>query len=212
MIMAKFEILNAKALSAALKTRGKAIATFKEREHQLAVSCINHAAENGRADHLNTLLEMTPGNYRLGLINWACEFGNVSYDSKERTFKIAKKKEAKIAASMDIAPADFQKAKNSKPKAAFNQVTYLENALKKLTEEEGVSPAVLRGMKDLLRLAQQEAEGVAPKKANAPKHKGGKVLETVPAKVKGKAVAIKAKAKPETAPVVEAPAEVAQAA
>ena len=151
--MAKFQVLAGKALASAIAGRAKAVATFTEREHQLAYSALNHVELHNDAKYLNALFDVTPANYRKGLVSWATAFGKVSFDSKERAFAYAKGKKSDMDQAMEIAPANYEKAKGEKPKAAFDEVTYLERVIKKM-DEEGASPRVMQAMKGVLAVAK----------------------------------------------------------
>ncbi|THK33468.1 hypothetical protein EHS39_36270 [Ensifer sp. MPMI2T] len=171
--MAKFEILTGKKLKNAIAGRGKAVATFTEREHQLAYSALYHVEMHSCASHLNALLEVTPANYRRGLVSWATAFGKVKFDTEARAFEYAKDKKSDMEKALEVAPANYEKAKGAdKAKTAFDEVAYLERVVKKL-DEEGADPRVLQAVKGALTLAKTPAI-VAPakqEKAKAPKAK-----------------------------------------
>ncbi|MCM0751527.1 hypothetical protein DEA98_09985 [Brucella pseudogrignonensis] len=68
--MANFKVLKGNALGKAIEGRGEAIATFTEKEHQLAYSAIAHLDEHNDAKYVNALYAVTPVNYRAGLRAW----------------------------------------------------------------------------------------------------------------------------------------------
>lgn len=158
--MATFQVLKGGALGKAITGQGKAIATFTAREHQLAYSSLAHMeASDGKeasndVKYLNALLAVTPSNYRKGLVSWACAFGRVSYEVETREFAYAKAKKADLAAAMEIAPANYEKAsKSDETKKPFDEITYIERALKKLTDE-GASHRVIKAMEGVLNVAK----------------------------------------------------------
>ena len=171
--MAKFQVLTGKALTSAIAGRAKAVATFTEREHQIAYSALNHVELHSDVKYLNSLFDVTPANYRKGLVSWATAFGKVSFDSKERVFAYAKGKKSDMEQAMEIAPANYEKSQG-KGKAAgtFDEVVYIERALKKL-EEENASFRVIQAMKGVLQVAKSAHLTVAapakPAKAKAVK-------------------------------------------
>lgn len=177
--MAKFQVLTGKALSTAIAGRAKAVATFTEREHQLAYSALNHVELHSDPKYLNALFDVTPANYRKGLVSWATAFGKVSFDVKERAFAYAKGKKSDMDSALEIAPANYEKQAGKKAASTFDEVVYIERALKKL-EEENASFRVIQAMKGVLQIAKSAHLTVA--------------AEQKPAKVKT------AKAKPEAAP------------
>lgn len=166
--MAKFEILTGKKLSNAIAGRGKAVATFTEREHQLAYSALHHVEMHSCPSHLNALLAGTPANYRRGLVAWASAFGKVKFDGEARSFEYAKDKKSDMDGALEVAPANYEKAAKGagKDKSAFDEVAYLDRVVKKL-EEEGADPRVLQAVKGALTLAKTPV--VAPVKQAKPK-------------------------------------------
>lgn len=171
--MAEFEILTGKKLKNAIVGRGKAVATFTEREHQLAYSALYHVEMHSCPSHLNALLEVTPANYRRGLVSWATAFGKVKFNTEARAFEYAKDKKSEIEKALEVAPANYEREKAAgKEKSAFDQVNYLERVVKKL-EEEGADPRVLQAVKGALTLAKTPAivAPAKPEKGKAPKVK-----------------------------------------
>ncbi|KQS95376.1 hypothetical protein [Rhizobium sp. Leaf386] len=156
--MAKFEIITGKALKSAIAGRGKAIATFTEREHQLAVSALAHLGEHNDPIYVQALYDMSPANYRTGLRLWFCEFGKCSFKAADKgqggTFELAKKKATDIDGAMAVAPANFEKAQKestSEP-TEFNAADYLTKVVAKL-EKEDADVTVIRAVQAALRVA-----------------------------------------------------------
>lgn len=169
--MAKFEILTGSKLKNAIAGRGKAVATFTEREHQIAYSALHHVEMHSCPSHLNALLDATPANYRRGLVSWATAFGKVSFDAETRAFEYAKGKKSDMEAALEVAPANYEKSTKGadKPKSAFDEIAYLERAVKKF-EDENADPRVLQALKGALTLAKAPAAAATPK-PKAPKVK-----------------------------------------
>lgn len=144
--MANFSVIKGAALGKAIAGQGKAIATFTAREHQLAYSALVHmeAQDDKPASndvkYLNALLEVTPANYRAGLIGWATAFGRVSYDAKERVFAYAKGKTADLEGAMNVAPANYAKDSNKANAApAKSLMERVESAANKAIENADAS-------------------------------------------------------------------------
>ncbi len=194
--MATFKIITGKALSNAISGRAKDVATFKQREHELAASCLHHVDKHSDVIHLNSLLNVTPANYRRGLILWAVAFGKVTYDAKERVFAFAKGKKSDLTGAESVAPADYEKAaKEGGDKTPKTLLEKLENVAAKTVKDDNAT-----------------AEDVALAKALAAflqHHKRGVVVEMQKAKTPAKA---KAPAKAKPAPAQEAPAQLELAA
>lgn len=150
-IMANFQVLTGSKLGNAIKGFGKTVATFSEREHQLAFSALNHIELHNDEKYLNALFAVTPANYRKGLVSWATAFGKVSFDADERVFKLAKSKKSDMEQAMQIAPANYEKAKNATAEVTFDEQKYLEGVVKKLTDK-GADPRVLQAVKGALNL------------------------------------------------------------
>lgn len=150
--MSKFTVLTGKALSAAIAGRAKAVATFTAREHQIAYSALNHVEMHNDPKYLNALYAVTPVNYRRGLVAWASAFGKVSFDAKQVAFVYSKNKKSDMPAAMDIAPANYQR-KATKAETVFDEIQYLERALKKLNAE-GASPQTIKAMEGVIRVAK----------------------------------------------------------
>lgn len=191
---AKFAVLTGTALTSAIAGRAKAVATFTEREHQIAYSALNHSAIHNDPKYLNALYTATPVNYRKGLVSWSVAFGNVAFDKKTGVFTYVKNKKTDMDGAMDIAPANFEKQAKAgqaveKP---FDEVAYLESVVAKFADKGG-DLRVLQALKGALTLSKTSV--IAASKA-----------EKVPAKAKT------AKPAPATAPAQEAAAEVAVAA
>lgn len=151
--MAKFQVLTGKALTSAIAGRAKAIATFTEREHQIAYSALNHVELHNDPKYLNALYSVTPANYRGGLRAWAMAFGKVSFDGESGEFAYAKSKTSDMVQAMEIAPANYQKTTKAKADTAFDEIKHVEASLKKLTDN-GASPQVIKAMEGVLRVAK----------------------------------------------------------
>lgn len=151
--MSKFEVLSGKKLASAIAGRAKAVATFTEREHQLAYSALVHADMHNDPKYLNALHDVTPANYRRGLVAWAGAFGNVTFDQKSGAFVYAKGKKSDLPAALEVAPANYQKAESAKKDAAFDEVAELERIVKRFAEK-GASMATLNALKATLNAAK----------------------------------------------------------
>ncbi|HLP66753.1 MAG TPA: hypothetical protein VK181_04465 [Rhizobium sp.] len=172
--MAKFEIITGKALKSAIAGRGKAIATFTEREHQLAVSALAHLENHNEPIYVQALYDMSPANYKRGL----CTF-KAAEQGQGGTFVYAKARPSNIAGAMEIAPANFEKAtkeENSEPKA-FVVADYLSKVVEKLKKEDA-DVTVIRAVEAAVRVAggpsvvvrnQRPLPAASEKKASAPK-------------------------------------------
>jgi hypothetical protein len=172
--MATFSILKGRALGKAIVGQGKLVANFTQREHQLAVSCLMHVEEHSCPSHLNSLLAVTPANYRAGLKAWAVAFGKVKFNPETLVFDYNGKGETKVADMMGIAPANYIKetrAGNSGEKA-LDEIKELTAFIKKMTEK-GASIRVVEALKGALRLAETPAVvtlvPAKPKKAKTEK-------------------------------------------
>jgi hypothetical protein len=163
--MSKFQILSGKALKSAIAGRGKAVDTFKEREHQIAVSCLHHVEAHSDVVHLNGMLSVTPSNYRRALILWACAFGKVTWNNNSKAFAFAKGKKSNLDGAESVAPADYEKEKKASEKAApaFDIVKYLERIYEKL-DAIGADPRILANIDGAYNIAR----GKVPAKAAAP--------------------------------------------
>lgn len=156
--MAKFEILSGKALKSAIAGRGKAIATFTEREHQLAVSALAHLDQHNDPIYVQALYDMSPANYKRGLRLWFLEFGKVSFKAAEQgqggAFVYAKSKPSNIEGAMEVAPANFEKAakENTAEPKAFSTTEYLTKVIEKLTKEDA-DIRVIRAVEGALKVA-----------------------------------------------------------
>lgn len=157
--MAKFAIITGKALKNAIAGRGAQIATFTEREHQLAVSALAHLGEHNDPIYVQALYDMSPSNYRTGLRKWFLEFGKCSFKANDNgtggVFLYAKAKGFDLDGAMAIAPANFEKAQkegNSEPKT-FDVAAYLAKAVDKLTAEN-VDIRVIRAVEGALKVAR----------------------------------------------------------
>ncbi len=151
---AKFEILKGKALSAAIKGRAKVAATFTQREHQLALSCLVHVDEHHDVIYLNRLFEVTPQNYRGGLMKWAAAFGKCKFDSKAGEFTYVKGKKSDLEAAAKIAPANYQKeASQDSTPAEFDEVKALEKVIERFVDKDA-SPSVVQALQAALRVAK----------------------------------------------------------
>lgn len=152
----KFAVLTGKALKTAIAGRAKTVATFTEREHQLAYSALMHVENHHDACHVNALLNVTPVNYKAGLIAWCKAFGKVTFDSKESTFTYSKKKESDMESAGQIAPANFQKEKGKRSTPAFDEVKQLERVLKQFNENKA-STIVIKAIESALTVAKKAA-------------------------------------------------------
>ena len=150
--MAKFEILTGAALGKAIKSRGAAIKTFKEREHQLAYSALNHVEMHGDAKYLNALLEITPANYRAGLVKWSAAYGKVKFDANAKAFGPAMKKKSDMEAALAIAPADFVRDSKAKDAKAFDEVKAIQRLIEKC-KDEGVNSRTIAALEGCLKVA-----------------------------------------------------------
>jgi hypothetical protein len=148
--MSAIKILTGKALKAALNGYGKAVSTFKAKEHQLAVSALNHAAEHNDPIYLNALFAATPRNYQAGLRNWTLAFGNVAFDKESGAFVHAAKKAAKVQESMLVAPADYGKESAGK-ETAFDIIAGLSSFVKRAKEKGFEGSAEVKDLEGILR-------------------------------------------------------------
>lgn len=156
--MAQFAIITGKALKTAIAGRGAQIATFTQREHQLAVSAIAHLGEHNDVIYVQALYDMSPANYQRGLRLWFCEFGKCTFKANETgkggAFVYAKSRATDIEGAMKVAPANFEKEtkeSTSEPKA-FDVTAYLTKAVEKLTAEN-VDIRVIRAIEGALKVA-----------------------------------------------------------
>lgn len=109
-------ILKGKALTSAIAGHGKQVATFTEKQHQLALSCLHHADANSCAIPLNALYKATPTNFRAGLKAYAVAFGKVAWDSGAGQFAFAKKRKSDLDGAAKVSPAEYQRASGGKGK------------------------------------------------------------------------------------------------
>lgn len=186
--MTKFKIITGAALGNAIKGQASKIATFKAREHELAFSCLHHVEKHSDVCHLNSLLNVTPSNYRRGLILWAAAFGKVTYDAKERAFAFAKGKKSDLDGAESVAPADYEKtSKEGAAKTARTLFERLESVATKTIGDENATAedkALAAALANFLKANKAHAEKTV---------KAAPVKAAKPAKV----------AAPEVAPVVE---------
>ncbi|MCO5730095.1 hypothetical protein [Rhizobium sp. SSA_523] len=170
-IMAKFQVLTGAKLNNAINGFGKTVATFAEREHQLAYSALNHVELHNDPKYLNALYTVTPVNYRKGLVSWSTAFGKVSFNAESRVFEYAKGKTSKMDEAMEIAPANYEKSKGKpRDEKTFDEVKYLEKVVQTLTEKNA-DPRVLQAVKGALTLAKTPAAAIvepAPQKPAKP--------------------------------------------
>lgn len=181
--MAKFEIISGKALKSAIAGRGKAIATFTEREHQLAVSALAHLDQHNDPIYVQALYDMSPANYKRGLRLWFVEFGKCTFKADDKgnggAFVLAKKQPTNLDGAMEVAPANFEKAEKEKTREAkaFSTVDYLAKVVEKLKKEDA-DVTVIRAVEGALRVAggpvlvvrnQKPLPAAAEKKAPAKK-------------------------------------------
>ncbi len=156
--MAQFAILSGKALKTAIAGRGAQIATFTQREHQLAVSALAHLGENNDPIYVQAIYDMSPSNYRTGLRLWFCEFGKCTFkvaeNGKGGTFVLAKKRETNLDGAMKVAPANFAKEVNAAttPAKDFSASEYLAKVVEKLTKENA-DPRVIRAVEGAMKVA-----------------------------------------------------------
>lgn len=138
--MATFKVLKGDALGKAIEGRGEAIATFTEKEHQLAYSAIAHLEEHNDAKYVNALYAVTPVNYRAGLRAWVGAFAKAKFEKESQTFVYAKGKESNLEKALEIAPANYAKEANAGAgKAAKSLMERVESAAKKVIEDEAAS-------------------------------------------------------------------------
>jgi len=138
-------IITGSKLGNAIKSHGKAAATFREREHVLAASALNHLQEHGGVEHIQALYEMTPSNYRPALRQWATEFGRCTFkaiDEKTKkplnVFVYAKGKAGNMAGALAISPAEFAKSPKARVPGEFDyvaKVDALASRIKTMLEE-----------------------------------------------------------------------------
>ncbi len=156
--MAQFAILSGKALKTAIAGRGAQIATFTQREHQLAVSALAHLGDNNDPIYVQAIYDMSPSNYRTGLRLWFCEFGKCTFkvaeNGKGGTFILAKKRETNLDGAMKVAPANFAKEVNAAttPAKEFSASEYLAKVVEKLTKENA-DPRVIRAVEGAMKVA-----------------------------------------------------------
>lgn len=164
--MTKFTVLTGSAIGKAINAFGKTIATFKEREHQLAFSAINHVDLHNDVKYLNALYAATPANYRGGLSSWALAFGRVTFDAKEGVFVYAKGKKSDLEAAMNVAPADYAKAQKGETEGKPFDLADMVEKLIKRAGEKGASMRDLNALKVALQTIKG-AEVVAAQKPAA---------------------------------------------
>ncbi len=194
--MAQFAIITGKALKTAIAGRGAQIATFTQREHQLAVSAIAHLGEHNDVIYVQALYDMSPANYQRGLRLWFCEFGKCTFKAndigKGGTFVLAKSKASDIDGAMKVAPANFEKESAASSSAAateFNVTDYLAKVVEKLTKE-GADVRVIRAIEGAKKVAagpvvvvrnQKPLPAASAKKADAPKKAAKSDIAKTPA-------------------------------
>lgn len=157
--MTTFAILTGKALKSAIAGRAKAAATFTEREHQLAYSCLHHVEVHSCPSHLNALLAATPVNYRRGLIAWASAYGKVKMNAETREFEFAAKKTSDLPSALIVAPANYEKTAKAKAETKekeFDEIAYLTRMIKAFGEKGG-SARVAKALEGALALAKTTA-------------------------------------------------------
>lgn len=190
--MAQFEILSGKSLKSAIAGRGAAIATFTQREHQLAVSALAHLDAHNDVIYVQALYDMSPANYKPSLRKWFVEFGKCGFkandDGNGGAFTYSKSKASNIDEAMKIAPANFEKG--GKEGGAdgeakdFDEAKYLEGVLKAL-EKKGGSARVIAAMEGVLKVARGPAVVVRNQKPAPQKE----AAATVAAPAGGEAIA-----------------------
>ena len=169
--MTAFQILTGSALKSAIAGRAKAAASFTEREHQLAASCLMHVEQHSCPSHLNALYQATPTNYRAGLVAWSTAFGRVAFDKSTGAFTFAKGKKTDVDGLLAIAPANFEKQAKASARAEkeFDVAAYLAKVVDTLTNKDA-DPRILQAVKGALNLAKMPAPvEKAEKPAKAPK-------------------------------------------
>lgn len=176
--MATFNILTGAALAKAIAGQGKAVATFTAREHQLAYSALNHVELHNDPKHLNALFDVTPANYRRGLVSWATAFGKVTFDPKTKAFVYAKGKASDLEKALDIAPANYAREANATVEKTAKPLIDRAEALAKRTLESDDSSA------DDKAFARALAEFVVARKRATTRP----VIVPTPAKAKAEAV------------------------
>lgn len=171
--MTAFQILTGSALKSAIAGRAKAAASFTEREHQLAASCLMHVEQHSCPSHLNALYQATPTNYRAGLVAWSTAFGRVTFDKDAGVFAYAKGKKTDVDGLLAVAPANFEKQAKASARAEkeFDVATYLAKVVDTLTNKDA-DPRILQAVKGALNLAKMPAPAAKaerPARAKAPK-------------------------------------------
>lgn len=170
--MTAFQILTGSALKSAIAGRAKAAASFTEREHQLAASCLMHVEKHSCPSHLNALYQATPTNYRAGLASWSAAFGRVVFDKSTGAFTFAKGKKTDVDGLLAIAPANFEKqAKSARTEKEFDVAAYLAKVVDTLTNKDA-DPRVIQAVKGALNLTKMPApvaKAEKPTRVKAPK-------------------------------------------
>lgn len=172
-----FTILTGKTLATAIEGRAKAVATFTEREHQLAYSALHHVELHNDPKYLDALYAVTPVNYRKGLRSWAGAFGKVKFDDATGKFEFVKGKTSKMDDALAIAPANYEKATKGKDKSDFDEVEFLTRALKKLTDNGG-SPMSIRAIEGAIRSLKISV--IETSREDKPARKAKAKVETAP--------------------------------
>jgi hypothetical protein len=172
-IMTAFQILTGSALKSAIAGRAKAAASFTEREHQLAASCLMHVEQHSCPSHLNALYQATPTNYRAGLVAWSLAFGRVAFDKGTGAFTFAKGKKTDVDGLLAIAPANFEKQSKAAARAEkeFDVAAYLAKVVDTLTNKDA-DPRVIQAVKGALNLTKMpapQAKAEKPARTKAPK-------------------------------------------
>ncbi|WP_288198827.1 hypothetical protein [uncultured Pleomorphomonas sp.] len=166
--MAAFPILTGSALKSAIAGRAKAAASFTEREHQLAASCLMHVEQHSCPSHLNALYQATPTNYRAGLVSWSVAFGRVTFDKDTGAFAYAKGKKTDVDGMLAVAPANFEKqSKTTRTEKEFDVAAYLAKVVDTLTNKDA-DPRILQAVKGALNLAKMPAPAKKAEKAEKP--------------------------------------------
>ncbi len=162
-------------LGNAIKSHGKAAATFAQSQHLYGASALNHLQDFGGVEHLQALYEVTPMNYRPALKAWALEFGRCKFVTKDaktgatvNKFAYDSKKKGDIEGALKISPAEFAKAPAARVPGAFDYVAKLESEatrLEKMIEdfEANNAPMAIISMLEALHDAAKAATTKAAK-------------------------------------------------
>lgn len=185
--MATFAILTGKKLASAIAGFGKVAATFTEKTHQLAYSALNHVEQHHDACYVQSLYEATPVNYRSAIVNWATNFGKVTFDATTLTFSYAKGKKSDMEGAMDVSPADFKKESSKKAGKVVSLADRTESVFTKVLKDPKARKADKAFAKVMLaHIAAYKGESATPTGENVVQLKPAR---KAPAKAKAEKVA-----------------------